>query len=213
MIRITSKKLYSLLLAIAGLILCTGIVYAALSTNLSVSGTTTIFGGGWDLSLKSYGNNFSVTKTGRATYTTPTISGTSLVDYTVGLMMPGDSVSFYFTVVNNGSISAVINNFSNADPVCTSSTGNEADAKLVCDNLSISVSTVESTMIMPGSVIYNKSSCSYQYPNEMSFKVTIYLNEQMTSVPSSNVTISNGDVSVLLGQSEKYASCGGGSND
>lgn len=215
MIRITSKKLYGLLFAIAGLILCTGIVYAALSTSLNISGTTSVTGGGWNFEVSSVGTNFSAKKTGRALYhSLPTISGTSLINYDVSLVMPGDSVSFSFKLENLGTISGAIDSIVYGTPTCTSSTGNTADASLVCDNLEYSLTYLDGNQININDVIYNSNNCSsdWGYPDYKEFIFTIGLKEELTTVPSSSVVISNGTVALNLVQSTKSSNCQGGSN-
>ena len=213
MIRITRKNLFSLLFVIAGLILSVGVVYAALSTSLNISGTTSVTGGGWNFKVSSVGTNFSAKKTGRASYTLPTISGTSLINYGATFVMPGDSVSFSFKLENIGNISGIIDSILYGTPKCTSSTGNTSDANLICNNLEYSLTYLNGDQVNVNDIIYNSNECFSMYPYYKEFIFTVSLNDELTTLPSSTVTVSNGTVSLNVVQSNVYATCGGGSND
>ena len=90
--------------ALAIALVATTVAYAALSTTLQVSGSVTKKGGTWSINIE---NISSVTTTGTGKMTTaPTSSGTTL-SFAAELAKPGDSVSFTFDIVNNGSVDAI----------------------------------------------------------------------------------------------------------
>lgn len=86
------------------LLLGISIGYAALSTQLTVNGTTKISSNTWNV----YFNNITVTSGSKTATTIPTVSGTSTttLTYAVDLAKPGDYYEFTVDVVNNGSINA-----------------------------------------------------------------------------------------------------------
>lgn len=176
-----------LVIAIASL----SIAYAVLTTSLSISGNAEVQGAEWGMDIKG----FTTTTTGNATYTTPSIEGTTISNYTVSLTKPGDSVTFNFFVENTGSIAAKIESIMNSTPTCTSSTGNNEEAEMVCNNLNIKLSHYASDITV--GEIYSADSDDYCLPNELNriinglLYLTIEFDSKATSVPSSSVTISN----------------------
>ena len=181
------------------------IAYAALSEMLTISGSGTVTSANWDISIansKTYTNK----KVGGATYTTPVVNGTT-VTYTVDLTRPGDSVTLYFDVKNNGDINGELSSITTATPTCTSETGNAADASLVCDNLDISISYAyvsnmgQGDVINTDSVTCTKNSTTGFYKTIL--KVTVTLNESLTTTPSSKVTISNLKHDIIYTQTNK----------
>ena len=106
------------------------------------------------------------------------------------LRLPGDYTRMYAVIKNNEQISGSVQSVEYGTPVCTSDTGNKADEKLVCDNISYTdVSIVEADKadggefeLKPGLEL---TASSYM----LGFRIT--LSSDMTSVPSSNVSVSN----------------------
>lgn len=96
------KKNYKkiVLAALVLLIALTGIGYAALSTTLNISGTTTAKSNSWNIAFTNVANEAGVTAK-----TKPTISGTSLT-YAVDLTQPGQSYEFTVDVKNSGTLPA-----------------------------------------------------------------------------------------------------------
>lgn len=184
-----NKKIILLVLIVA--ITSITIAYAVLSTSLSISGNTEVQGAEWGMSI----TDFRAITTGTATYTSPSIEGTTLSNYTVSLTKPGDSVEFSFFAKNTGSIAAEIASIINSTPVCTSTTGNTADAEMVCNNLKITFSHI-SLEIKVGE-IYPANSTAYCLSTDPNtgkdgmFYLLIEYDSNATSVPTSSVTISN----------------------
>lgn len=80
--------------------------YAALSTNLSISGSATVAKTGWNVhfeNVRTDTNNTNVTPTKAVT-----LDSTTSVSYSVSLKKPGDVYTFYVDVVNDGTLDAKI---------------------------------------------------------------------------------------------------------
>lgn len=191
-------------------ICCISIAYAVLSTSLNISGSGTVNASNWDIYME-YSNGL---KTGSASYTIPTVTNYRIANYSVNLTKPGDSVSMYFTVYNDGDLNGEIASIINSTPVCTSETGNTADANLICNNLEIDFyygNTGEEIAI--GDVI-NTESMYCENGNEIAYStvklaVRISLKSSMSAVPSSKVTISNLNHEIVYTQSDKECTSGG----
>ncbi len=87
-------------------VLCMGIGFAFLSSNLTITGNTSVSGNSWNV----YFTNVQVTDGSVGATVVPTTSGTNTtsIDYTVTLDKPGDFYEFTVDVVNNGTIDAMI---------------------------------------------------------------------------------------------------------
>ena len=85
-----------------------GLGYAALQTNLNITGTTVLKDNRWDIHLENVSvNNESVSAT------TPTINtNKDTVSYSVTLNQPGDFYEFTVDAKNDGSIDGMISNIS-----------------------------------------------------------------------------------------------------
>lgn len=89
--------------ALAVALVATTVAYAVLQTTLNISGSITKKGGTWAINIQ---NISTVTTTGSGKMTTaPKVSGTTL-SFASELSKPGDSVSFTFDIVNNGTLAA-----------------------------------------------------------------------------------------------------------
>ena len=200
------KKLTLTIMIIVILIGCMSIAYAALTQNLTISGTGTVNASNWDIRLKNSTNYFN-RKTGTATFTTPVVNGTTIANYTVTFEKPGDSVTLYFDVENKGDLLGEISSIVSKTPQCTSATGNTSDANLICNNLNIAFSYANDDQITSGDTLNLDSytclnNSEYSQDEETTLKLTITLNQSMTSVPSSKVTISNLKHDIIYTQTE-----------
>lgn len=87
------------------------------------------------------------------------------------------------------------------EPVCTSETGNEEDAKLVCDNLIIKLIHYDLTgndlgnlpLLNIGEELLASKSMHMEdhYTVSDAYGLFVQLDESLEKVPSSNVTVSN----------------------
>ena len=89
-------------------VLCMGVGFAFLSSNLTITGNTSVSGNKWNV----YFTNVQVTDGSVDASVVPTTSGTNTtsIDYTVTLDKPGDFYEFTVDAVNNGTIDAMIQN-------------------------------------------------------------------------------------------------------
>lgn len=116
---------------------------------------------------------------------------------TTNLKVPGDYYELLFMVVNYSEhFAAKVSGVSFGTPICVSDTGNKTDEDLVCNNLEFKVeritesidSNINFTPIEQGFELPIYSSSDY---SPLLMKVKISLNKDLTTVPTSNVTISN----------------------
>ena len=89
-------------------ILCMGIGFAFLTSNLTITGNTSVSGNKWSV----YFTNVVVSDGSVEASVIPTTSGTNTtsIDYTVTLDKPGDFYEFTVDAVNDGTIDAMIEN-------------------------------------------------------------------------------------------------------
>lgn len=184
------KVMVAVIMALS--IVSISVAFAALSTSLVISGTATVNSGSWNISFQ----NLDVkTPTGSASFITePSIaSPTSINSYYAILKNDGDSVSFEFDVVNSGSIDAKLTSLvKNAIPTCTGTdaiTG-DADAALVCADLSYTFSYSDGSTISLNDVIAASTS--------KRLKVTLSYNT--STLPDNQVDISGLGITMLFGQ-------------
>ena len=95
------------------IIACISLGYGALTSNLTIIGTSNINNASWDV----HWNNVVVTN-GSVTGTNVTtaahiLTGNTEVEYSITLGTPGDFYEFTVDAVNAGSIDAMIGSFSN----------------------------------------------------------------------------------------------------
>ena len=91
---------------LVALLLCLTLGYAFLTTNLNITGTTSIDSNTWNV----YWDNVQVT-TGSVSATTPTIdTNKTTVTFSAHLSKPGDFYEFTVDAVNDGTIDAMIEN-------------------------------------------------------------------------------------------------------
>ena len=95
------------------LILCISIGYAALQSNLTITGTAGISNPTWDIHWANLAvTNGSVTGT-NVTTAAHILTGNTEVEYAITLAKPGDFYEFTVDAVNEGTIDAMIQSFSN----------------------------------------------------------------------------------------------------
>lgn len=189
------------------LIITLTIVYAALSTTLNISGSSTINASNWDIKINNSTTTANTT-TGTATYTTPTISG-STINYGVGLTKPSDSVTLYFDMVNNGDALGEITSIMNSTPVCTSPTGNSEDEELVCNNLEIIMIYTDNIPIQTGDLLMEdgkicRNDVISQWSSQM--KIVIKLKDSMNELPTAAVNVTNLKLTIIFSQTDKTCS-------
>lgn len=209
-INITPKSLSIILGIMIISIFTLTIAYAVLSTSLTISGNTQVNASTWDIRITN-DTRLENQAIGDAAYTEPTLEGTTIANYSVSLTKPGDAVKLYFRIENYGTINGEVQEIINSTPICESSTNNKEDEKLVCDNLEISFSYISSDNLEKGDVINTSGGyCINGYEEAVCFEtllsLEIKLNNKMTKIPSSTVTISNLKNEIIYTQTNKKCS-------
>ena len=99
-------SLCALLVAVLGLT----VAFAALSQTLTINGSAAVDAASWDIHFEKTSGKETEVK-GAATFTEPTLSGTTIENFSATLTKPGDSVIYYFDIVNNGTVDAVVSSY------------------------------------------------------------------------------------------------------
>ena len=190
----------ALIVAVLGLT----VAFAALSQTLNITGTGSVKGNTSDeLGKKTWDIHFENVKiastTGLAEATLPAETNTTvLVDYTVKLSAPGDSVTYTFDVVNGGKLDAELSNFVKSESlVCTGNGDNaEADASTVCSNLTYTLTYDDSskTEVTKGDTLT---------VSEASKKMILTIAYNGSSIPSNDVTINSDSLEIAMTYTQK----------
>ena len=99
-------SLCALLVAVLGLT----VAFAALSQTLTINGSAAVDAASWDIHFERTSGKETEVK-GAATFTEPTLSGTTIENFSATLTKPGDSVTYYFDIVNNGTVDAAVSSY------------------------------------------------------------------------------------------------------
>lgn len=178
----------ALCIAVIGL----SVAYAAMSTSLKINGTATMNTASWSI---KFANLSEVAKTGTANVVTaPTLSDTHIGDYNVELTKPGDSITYTFDVMNTGTLDAIMSTFTKAaKPTCTgvSTTNATADATIVCNNLSYTLTYTASNEAVKA----NDTLAAGETKN-----LTLKLSYDGNELPSDDVNVSGLDITMIYEQ-------------
>ncbi len=130
-------------------ILCMGIGFALLSSNLTITGNTNVSGNSW----KVYFNSVSVTNGSVDATVTPTVTGTTTtsLNYTILLDKPGDFYEFTVEAKNDGTIDAVISSITEPNI-----------ASRVLQYLNYSVTYLDGSPVNEGDILKKKISTNYK---------------------------------------------------
>ena len=132
------RKNILLVVLVIGVISMT-VAFAALSTNLRINGTANVAATRWNIHFDNWtmakpninvaGVTNTATQTQAATLT-PTTNTTLISGLVVNLAQPGDTMSYTFNIVNDGTIDAVLDSF-DAQMTSASSTS-DLEYEVVC---------------------------------------------------------------------------------
>lgn len=160
------------------------VAYAALTQQLDIDSTAQVNASTWDV---HFANLSSATLVGNPTIATePTLSAHSITGLDVAFTKPGESVTYTFDVVNAGSIPAKLNsvkiNAKDSGIVCTDEAGSteSADAVLVCNNLTFTVSHADDTEFIVGEQLAADNGTQ---------EVKLVVSFDGTAVPTTKVTV------------------------
>ena len=154
------------------LVVCLGIGYSYLNTELNINGTANINSANWSV----YWNNVQV-ESGSVTAPTPTIdSDKTTVSYTVTLEKPGDYYEFTVDAVNGGTIDAMIDTID--------SKLNGATITTLPDYLKYTVTYSDGVALEPNHQLLHNTTEKYKVRIE--YRTDIELNQ----LPATNQTLS-----------------------
>ena len=179
---------FALVLSVAGI----SVGFAAMSTQLTITGTTTIVPATWKIKFQ---NLSSPSITGAASVTTaPTIeSDLHIGDYSIELTKPGDSVVYTFDIVNLGSIDAELSSYTFATPTIVGSGDTKAaDEALVTSKLVYTLTYADGTAIQVGDTLAKNATAS--------LKLTIAYDSNATELPTNSVEINGMDITFVYSQ-------------
>ena len=191
-----NTKYIKLGIALVAFLLCGTIAFASFTQQLDIQGKATVNKSSWSI---KFANLQSVVKTGTATeVTAPTINtnDTRISEYDVTLTTPGDSVSYTFDVVNEGTFNAKISSITIPTPLCT---GNGAtattDENNVCDNLTYTLTYANGTPVAVDDTLNAGETKSLKLTLSYSASVAA------AALPKDDVSISNLAISIIYAQS------------
>lgn len=184
-----SIRVISLLVLILGVMGIT-VAFSALQTTLEIKGTASMTTATWNVKFANLG---TVSLTGDASVTTaPTLIDTLIGNYSVVITKPGDSITYTFDVTNVGTLDAKIGTYAKAaSPTCTgtSATEAEADATLVCSNLTYTL-----TYTVGGATVAQNDTITAGETKNM----TLTLSYGGSSLPTDDVNITGLDISMVF---------------
>ena len=215
-----------ILVAVIAMVVVVGIGYAAFTATLNINGTAKVEASSWNVHFASLGNGITTTNTqdgiaSTATVVTePTLTDTTINDWSVTLKTPGDSVSYEFNVVNDGSFDATLSSPTGATisptPTCTSEALDGAtdiavvnaaikDAKNVCNHLQYKIEYYDTDLNRYTSIV---NASGFHFGTDiasgetMKMKLTLTYKDDVTDeeLSKSNVTISNLGFSLVYKQ-------------
>ena len=195
-------SLCALLVAVLGLT----VAFASLSQTLTINGSAAVNAASWDIHFEKTSGKETEVK-GAATFTEPTLSGTTIENFSATLTKPGDSVTYYFNIVNKGTVDAVVSsyNFSYGYTKCASfREGNDGwdDCKVWdLDNNGIINSTdkVKYMRLFDYNIYYVDSGNKLARKDTLNagetkhMKLVIKYNYDATELPENNITLTSSD--------------------
>ena len=197
-----------ILVAVIAMVVVVGIGYAAFTATLNINGTAKVEASSWNVHFamcsegmpsafcSRSGNLQAFTPTVTVT-TQPTLTDTTISDWDISFKTPGDTYSYNFKVVNDGSFDAKISTFALPTPTCTGTGENaEVDAANVCKHLEYTLTTNSGNTNVAVGDILTKSGGSKDYTLRLTYKDDVTDAE----LPKNEVTISNLGFSIVYTQ-------------
>lgn len=188
--------IFTIIIAAIAAITAVGIAYAAFSSQLNINGNAKVTASSWKI---KFSNLAAVTTTGEAKeITAPTINeeDTKIGDYSVSLTNPGDTVTYKFDVVNEGTFDAKVSSVTIPTPTCTG-TGDTAvvDSNNVCSNITYTLTYDDGTNVQMNDTL-NKGETK-------SMILTLKYANSVTSeqLPKNDVVISDLSTTIVYSQS------------
>ena len=186
-----NKNIVFGMLALVVSVVAIGLAYAGFTGTLNINGTGNVISAKWDI----YFNNLSnAVTTGTANVVTPaTISPkTKIGDYYVELASPGDSVTYTFDVVNDGSFDAVLTTLTKSSPTCSG-------GATLCSYLTYTLKYTSNNR----DVAENDKLLVGETKN-MTLKLTLNPNMPASALSSTEVSVSNLGITLLYSQNSSF---------
>lgn len=198
-----SKTRYVTLgIALFAFLICGTIVFAGFTRQLDIQGKATVKASSWSI---KFTNLQSVVKTGTATeVTAPTINNddTTISEYDVTLTTPGDSVTYNFDVVNEGTFDAKISSITIPTPTCTGKgTNAETDKTNVCNKLTYTLTYADD-----GSEIAVDDTLNSGETKSLKLTLTYSADTTASQLPTDDVTVNNLAIAIVYSQAATSSS-------
>lgn len=178
----------ALVLSVVGI----SVGFAAMSTELRVTGTANVVPASWKIKFTNLSNP-TIVGTAQVTKAPTIQSDTHIGNYEVQLSKPGDTVTYTFDVVNNGTIDAELSTYTFETPTITGTgTTAAADATIVKNNLVYTLTYADGTSIQQGDTLAKDQTAS--------LKLTVGYDKEANTLPTNSVSISNMDITFVYGQ-------------
>ena len=208
------------LVALIAMIVVVGVGFAAFTTTLNINGTAKVEASSWKVKFAArHGEDLgdgkqttetyvSNTQTGIASTATvvaePTLTDTTINDWSVTFKTPGDSVRIVFSVQNQGTFDAKVSSLKLPTPVCTGTGDNaEVDAENVCKHLEYKLTTSDDAPYTEGTVLYyfaEPEDESKPWYHSLHLTLTYKDDVPAEELPKGEVTISNLGFSIVYTQ-------------
>lgn len=216
--RISKRMLYIILCIVIISIATLTIAYAALNSTLNISGSTEVTGSTWNITINKFNlqerypnsiwttgqtgivashNENSLLLGNAKLISSGTISGTTITGLQISFTTPGDAMYIVYEATNSGTIPAKLESFTKNQITISSSTNNASDVQLVSENFDYQdgyLNKAEFTTPdgLPNNNVPDFDIGSIICPGETVYIVlSVEFSSKLTTVPSSDVTISN----------------------
>ena len=176
------KNILLIVLAL-GLISMT-VAYAALTQRLDIESTAGVNSLEWDVHFANLSQGEVI---GSPSITEPKLSNITISGLDVEFTKPGESVTYNFDIVNNGTIDARLDtlkiNSKEDGIICTDAKGSKdsQDATNVCNNITFSVLKSNGSQFNEGDILSSKDT--------INAKLVVSYNAGLESLPTSKVTV------------------------
>ncbi len=189
------QKIIGGIVAVVAVVTLISITYAGFTQQLTINGTASAIASSWKI---KFTNLQAADLVGEAEeVTAPEIKGdTSIGDFSIKLKKPGDSVSYTFDVINEGTFDAEVSSKTVPKPECNGTGQNaEQDAANVCKNLTYTLKYSE------GGEINNNDDLNKNNGTK-TLKLTLTYNAETPAeeLPKDDVEITNLQAAIVYSQ-------------
>ena len=215
------KVKYIILSIVLISILSLTIAYAVLSTTLNISGTSTVNASDWSFKIEKYdimknlneivglvcsldGYNcqeyYIILNDGQLIQE-PTISGTSINNFSISVTKPNDGIEILYSITNTGTIPAKLDAINYKDPQYSSPSNNQNDIEWAQDNI-LYFDTIDTFNSNDGESELEVGDIIC--PGETKeIVIVVGITSDTNSLPSDKVTISNLGTEYIFVQADK----------